>query len=143
MTDIPDSWLAFAIELADAAHAMVAPAGRVRPNAVVKPDRSFVTALDGEIEQRLRGMIERRFPDHGILGEEGDATAIDAEYVWILDPIDGTAPFIAGSPVYGTLIALAHKGTPILGQAMVGRVCLALRGGPRPTVGRSTLWARC
>ncbi|MFX5705253.1 hypothetical protein ABTE52_19930, partial [Acinetobacter baumannii] len=64
-----DEWLTFAIELSDTAHAMLAPAGRIRPDAVVKPDRSFVTALDGEIEERLRGMIEERFPHHGILGE--------------------------------------------------------------------------
>jgi inositol-phosphate phosphatase / L-galactose 1-phosphate phosphatase / histidinol-phosphatase len=114
---------------------MLAPAGSVRPDAIVKPDRSFVTALDSEIEHRLRQMIVQRFPDHGILGEEGDATALDAEYVWILDPIDGTAPFIAGSPVYGTLIALAHRGTPILGiidQAVTPDRWIGVHG--RPTV---------
>ena len=110
-----DEWLAFADQLADAAHAMLTAASGVRPDAVVKPDRSFVTAFDGEIEQRLRGMIEARYPAHGILGEEGDATALDAELVWVLDPIDGTAPFIAGVPVYGTLISLTLGGTPILG----------------------------
>jgi inositol-phosphate phosphatase / L-galactose 1-phosphate phosphatase / histidinol-phosphatase len=132
-TEDIDRWLSFAIELADEAHAMLAPAGRVRPDAVVKPDRSFVTALDSEIETRLRAMITERFPDHGILGEEADATALDAEYVWILDPIDGTAPFIAGSPVYGTLIALAHKGTPILGiidQALTPDRWIGVRGRP-------------
>ena len=112
---ILDDYTAFAVQLADVAHGMLAPAGRLRPDAVMKPDRSFVTALDGEIEQRLRGLIEVRFPAHGILGEEGDPTGLDAEFVWVLDPIDGTAPFIAGSPVYGTLIALMHHGAPILG----------------------------
>ena len=128
-----DDVLQFALALADAAHAMLAPAGRVRPEAQVKPDRSFVTALDGEIELRLRGLIERRFPDHGILGEEGDATALDADYVWILDPIDGTAPFIAGSPVYGTLIALAYRGAPVLGiidQAATPDRWIGVRGRP-------------
>ena len=110
-----DEWLGFAAELADAAHAMLAPAAGVRPDAVVKPDRSFVTAFDGEIEQRLRGMIETRYPTHGILGEEGDPTGLDAEFVWVLDPIDGTAPFIAGVPVYGTLISLTIGGAPVLG----------------------------
>jgi inositol-phosphate phosphatase / L-galactose 1-phosphate phosphatase / histidinol-phosphatase len=141
MTDTHDDdrLLAFAVELSDAAHAMLAPAGRARPDAVVKPDRSFVTAFDGEIEIRLRGLIEQRYPDHGILGEEGDATSLDAAYVWILDPIDGTAPFIAGSPVYGTLIALAHKGTPILGiidQALTPDRWIGMRGRPtRHTTG--------
>ncbi|MBM3619283.1 MAG: inositol monophosphatase family protein [Alphaproteobacteria bacterium] len=110
-----DEWIAFAVELADTAHAMLAPAGRVRPDAETKPDRSFVTRFDLEIEARLRVLIADRYPSHGILGEEGGPTAIDAELVWVLDPIDGTAPFIAGSPVYGTLIALTHNGAPIIG----------------------------
>ena len=128
-----DEWLGFAIELADVAHAMLAPAGRVRPDAVLKPDRSFVTALDGEIEARIRAMIERRFPTHGILGEEGDASQLDAELVWILDPIDGTAPFITGVPVYGTLISLAVEGRPVLGiidQAATMDRWIGARGRP-------------
>jgi histidinol phosphatase-like enzyme (inositol monophosphatase family) len=81
----------------------------------VKADRSFVTALDAQIETRLREMIGARYPSHGILGEEGGAAALDAEAVWIIDPIDGTAPFIAGVPVFGTLIALAAAQRPVLG----------------------------
>jgi inositol-phosphate phosphatase / L-galactose 1-phosphate phosphatase / histidinol-phosphatase len=110
-----DEWLAFAAELADTSHDMLAAAGRVRPDAAVKPDRSFVTSLDARIEQRLRALIETRYPAYGILGEEGDATGLDAECVWVLDPIDGTAPFIAGVPVYGTLISLMIGGRPVLG----------------------------
>lgn len=110
-----DEWLRFAHELADAAHALLAPAAAQRPEAQVKADRSFVTALDARIEARLRELIEARWPGHGILGEEGGASALDAEAVWILDPIDGTAPFIAGVPVFGTLIALAWQGVPVLG----------------------------
>lgn len=128
-----DEFLGFAMSLADAAHAMLAPAGHVRPDATVKPDRSFVTALDIEIEQRLRVMIAARYPTHGVLGEEGDATGLDAELVWVLDPIDGTAPFIAGSPVYGTLIALALEGSPILGiinQAVTPDRWIGARGRP-------------
>jgi fructose-1,6-bisphosphatase/inositol monophosphatase family enzyme len=68
-----DRWLAFTGVLADTAHGMLAAAGRVRPEATVKPDRTFVTPLDAEIEERLRGLIEARYPAHGILGEEGDA----------------------------------------------------------------------
>lgn len=110
-----DEWLAFATELADAAHAMLAPAGRLRPDAEIKPDKSFVTAFDSEIERHLRSLIGARYPRHGILGEETEASNLDAELVWILDPIDGTAPFIAGVPVYGTLIALAVDGEPVIG----------------------------
>lgn len=110
-----DTWLAFAHELADAAHELLAPAAALRPEVEVKADRSFVTALDAQIEARLRGLIAGRFPDHGILGEEAGAQSLDAEAVWILDPIDGTAPFVAGVPVFGTLIALAWQGVPVIG----------------------------
>lgn len=110
-----DDWLRFAHELADAAHALLAPAAALRPEVQVKADRSFVTKLDAQIEERLRGMIAARYPAHGILGEEDGASALDAEAVWILDPIDGTAPFVAGVPVFGTLIALAWRGVPVIG----------------------------
>lgn len=110
-----DEWLHFAHELADAAHALLAPAAAMRPEVQVKADRSFVTALDAGIEARLRELIGERYPHHGILGEEAGANALDADAVWILDPVDGTAPFIAGVPVFGTLIALAWQGVPVLG----------------------------
>ena len=110
-----DEWLAFARQLADAAHDMLAPAAALRPQVAVKADRSFVTALDAQIETRLRELISQRFPAHGILGEEHGARNPDAELVWVLDPIDGTAPFIAGVPVFGTLIALAVAGRPLIG----------------------------
>lgn len=110
-----DDWLGFAHELADAAHALLAPAAALRPDVQVKADRSFVTALDAQIEARLRELIGGRHPAHGILGEEAGASATDAEAVWILDPIDGTAPFVAGVPVFGTLIALAWQGVPVIG----------------------------
>ncbi|MFO1220024.1 MAG: inositol monophosphatase family protein [Burkholderiaceae bacterium] len=110
-----DAWLRFAHELADAAHALLAPAAALAPEVQVKADRSFVTALDARIEARLREMIGARYPAHGILGEEAGARALDADGVWILDPIDGTAPFVAGVPVFGTLIALAWQGVPVLG----------------------------
>lgn len=111
-----DEWLHFAHTLADAAHALLAPAASHRPEASLKADGSFVTSMDAEIESRMREMIGGRYPGHGILGEEGGAQALDAEAVWILDPIDGTAPFIAGLPVFGTLIALAWQGVPVLGM---------------------------
>lgn len=110
-----DEWLAFAHQLADAAHDLLAPAAALRPEVEVKSDRSFVTALDAQIETRLRELICQRFPSHGILGEEHGASGAGAELVWVLDPIDGTAPFIAGVPVFGTLIALAAAGQPLIG----------------------------
>lgn len=110
-----DEWLAFANLLADAARAILGPAARQRPDVEVKADRSFVTALDARIEAELRERIESRYPSHGIVGEEEAPKRADTELVWVLDPIDGTAPFIAGVPVFGTLIALARNGVPLIG----------------------------
>ena len=81
----------------------------------VKLDRSLVTEMDVMIEKRLRELIADRYPDHGVIGEELDWERPDAEAVWVLDPIDGTSAFIAGSPSFGTLIALAIEGIPRLG----------------------------
>jgi inositol-phosphate phosphatase / L-galactose 1-phosphate phosphatase / histidinol-phosphatase len=63
----------------------------------------------------MRRLIAARFPEHGILGEEHGAERADAEFVWVLDPIDGTKAFISGLPLFGTLIALAYRGRPVLG----------------------------
>src|SRR5436309_12580832 len=63
----------------------------------------------------MRGLIEAHFPEHGIIGEEFGRVREDAEFVWVLDPIDGTKSFISGVPLFGTLIALARRGRPILG----------------------------
>jgi len=80
-----------------------------------KSDASPVTAADRGAEELMRGMIAQRFPEHGIVGEEFGSERADAEFVWVLDPIDGTKAFITGVPLWGTLIALVHRGTPILG----------------------------
>src|SRR5258707_6400710 len=64
----------------------------------------------------MRRLIKANFPQHGIVGEEFGNEREDAEYVWVLDPIDGTKSFIAGFPLWGTLIALLHKGTPVFGM---------------------------
>jgi histidinol phosphatase-like enzyme (inositol monophosphatase family) len=94
---------------------MLRAAANEKPEIDVKPDASFVTNTDKAIETMMRDMIVAEYPEHGILGEEFESTNLDAEFVWVLDPIDGTAPFIAGIPVYGTLIGLAWKGKPFIG----------------------------
>jgi inositol-phosphate phosphatase/L-galactose 1-phosphate phosphatase/histidinol-phosphatase len=63
----------------------------------------------------MRRLIAARFPEHGIFGEEFGREREEAEFTWVLDPIDGTKSFISGVPLFGTLIALAHHGHPILG----------------------------
>ena len=110
-----DQFLALAIELADAAGEAIRPYFR-RPIAVDdKPDLSPVTAADRAAEAAMRQLIAKRFPAHGIIGEEFGSEREDAEFIWVLDPIDGTKSFISGVPLFGTLIALAHQGRPILG----------------------------
>eukprot|EP00119_Amphimedon_queenslandica_P020295 XP_019860714.1 PREDICTED: bifunctional phosphatase IMPL2, chloroplastic-like [Amphimedon queenslandica] len=108
----------FAQQLADCAGEMIRGAVQdekrsIRP--LDKDDGSPVTALDREVELRLRESIRKRYPGHGIIGEEFGADNPAAEHVWVLDPIDGTKAFLAQVPVYGTLIALALDRHPILG----------------------------
>ena len=80
-----------------------------------KDDESPVTIADQETELKIRELIENKYPEHGILGEEFDKKNIDSEYLWVIDPIDGTRSFIAGHKDFGTLIALLHNKKPIIG----------------------------
>ena len=75
-----------------------------------------VTAADRAAEQAMRTMIREKFPAHGIIGEEFGSERSDAEFVWVLDPIDGTKSFISGMPAWGTLIALTRSGRPVFGM---------------------------
>ncbi|MBL3687462.1 phosphatase [Leucobacter zeae] len=109
-----DDFIAFIDELADAARALLSErheGGRFE----TKSDRSPVTEFDRGIERALRERIAERFPEHGIIGEEFPPERADAEYVWIMDPIDGTKSFVAGVPVFTTLIALCRDGVPVIG----------------------------
>jgi myo-inositol-1(or 4)-monophosphatase len=74
-----------------------------------------VTAADRAAETAMRALIRRNFPHHGIIGEEYGSEGADAEYVWVLDPIDGTKSFICGMPAWGTLVALLRAGEPVFG----------------------------
>ena len=75
-----------------------------------------VTAADRSAEVAMRTLIRRNFPDHGIVGEEYGIERADAEYVWVLDPIDGTKSFITGMPAWGTLVGLTRGGNPVYGM---------------------------
>jgi myo-inositol-1(or 4)-monophosphatase len=75
-----------------------------------------VTAADRSAEAAMRALIRKNFPEHGIVGEEYGNERTDAEYVWVLDPIDGTKSFISGMPAWGTLIALTRAGEPVYGM---------------------------
>jgi len=75
-----------------------------------------VTEADRAAEKAIRQIITERFPDHGILGEEHGDVGLDRDYVWVIDPIDGTRAFISGLPVWGTLVGLYHKGKAVMGM---------------------------
>ncbi len=114
--DIP-RLLAFADALADAARAAILPHFRSGGACENKSADGFdpVTEADRASEAAMRALIEREFPEHGVLGEEFERTPSRDGYEWVLDPIDGTRAFIAGLPTWGVLIALAYEGKPILG----------------------------
>lgn len=115
MDDFTTEMTLFAERLANESRAILTEVAGQSPDVTIKADASYVTETDKRIEARLREIIDAEYPEHGVLGEEHGSRDLDADYVWVLDPIDGTAPFVAGIPVYGTLIGLAHHGRPWLG----------------------------
>jgi len=108
-------FLNFAERLADAARPVSLKYFRSTIGAETKSDASPVTIADRETETRLRQMITEAHPEHGIVGEEFGNLNADADYVWVIDPIDGTQAFITGKPLFGTLIGLYRGGRPLLG----------------------------
>ncbi len=105
----------FANRLAEAAGAAIRPLFRGQWAQEQKNDRSFVTEADRAAEEAMRALIEAERPDDGIIGEEYGLRNEGAGRQWVLDPIDGTTSFIAGRPIFGTLIALLQDGWPVLG----------------------------
>ncbi len=114
-TPAPQAFLDLADRLADAAGQVIRGYFRQPVEVDDKADASPVTIADREAERVMRGIIAETFPDHGIFGEEWGPERMDAEFVWVLDPIDGTKAFISGKPSFGTLIACLRHGKPFLG----------------------------
>ena len=112
---VPEEFVALANRLADAAGAVVLRHFRMPFAVDAKPDATPVTIADREAERAMRLLLAMHAPGHGIVGEEEGRENDGAEYVWCLDPIDGTKAFIAGKPMFGTLVALARRGAPVLG----------------------------
>lgn len=110
-----ESFVALANRLADASRPILRSYYRRKLDIDIKSDASPVTQADREAEAAIRKLIAARFPDHGIFGEEFGKERADAEYVWVLDPLDGTRAFVTGRPTFGTLIALIRNGQPLLG----------------------------
>lgn len=128
-----DAFRPFAEELAtDSGRALAGLFRRDDLDIETKDDESVVTIADRYAESLLRDKIRDRFPDHGIVGEEFGSEREDAEFVWILDPIDGTISFVAGVPLFGTLIGLVQGGEPILGvihQPILGELVIGTSAG--------------
>lgn len=110
-----DSFFQLAHALADAAAAITLPYFRSSLTVEDKQDESPVTRADRETEAALRDLIAKAFPAHGIIGEEFGTERADADFVWVLDPIDGTISFINGVPLFTTIIGVLFQGAPLLG----------------------------
>lgn len=117
---IDEQLRAVAVRLADTARACVMRHFGTRLDAERKADASPVTRADREAEQAMRALLEALVPAHGVIGEEFGATDSHAEFVWVLDPIDGTKAFVTGKPLWGTLIGLLRDGEPYLGVVDLG-----------------------
>lgn len=145
---MPDaaSFLPLAHQLADTARAQSMRYFRTALDVMTKGDSSPVTIADRAAEAAMRALLVQHFPAHGILGEEHGRERLQAEYVWVLDPIDGTKSFITGSPLWGSLIALLHHGQPVLGvmdMPVLNERWTAAAGQPVQRNGESVRTRRC
>ncbi len=133
----PADFEPFVLELAATAAAETLPRFRQALDVVDKgPAGGFdpVTEADRNAEAALRRAIAARFPDHGVVGEEYGEDRPGAEWVWVLDPVDGTRAYMAGLPLWTTLIALLHERRPVLGavaQPYLGEVFVGSAAGAR------------
>jgi histidinol-phosphatase len=113
MTHSP--FLATALEAAHAAAEVVRRYYQSNLAVTIKSDKTPVTEADVETEKVIRAILTSRFPEHGFYGEETGQSALDAEYLWLVDPIDGTKSFVREYPMFSTQIALMHRGRLIVG----------------------------
>ena len=105
----------FAEKLADASQVITLKYFRKDLRFESKADKSPVSLADKEAEAAIRKLIKAEYPNHGIIGEEYGSTNIDAEFIWVIDPIDGTQSYITGKPLFGSLISLLFEGQSIIG----------------------------
>ena len=115
MNNSLQEYINFANKLADAAGITSMEYFRTSLDIDNKSDESPVTIADKNTELKIRSMIEKEYPNHGILGEEFDSINPNAEFIWIIDPIDGTRSYIAGHKDFGNLISLTQNKKPIIG----------------------------
>lgn len=115
MTKSQNPFLKIALEAARAGEAIIRHYYSNNVKVTMKEDYTPVTVADVETEQEIKQILASAYPDHGFYGEETGMTNADAEYVWLIDPIDGTKSFVREYPFFSTQIALMHKGELILG----------------------------
>ena len=130
---VSETYVDLAERLAEASGKIVRRHFRSLSGVGEKQDLTPVTIADKEAEFAMRKMIQVEYPDHGIIGEEGGNTLQNNEFVWVLDPIDGTKNYASGSYQFGTLISLLEEGTCILGiidQPVLKERWLGVRGRP-------------
>jgi histidinol-phosphatase len=108
-------FLATALEAARAAADVVRHYYQSNLAVAIKADKSPVTEADVETEKTIRSIIAARFPDHGFYGEETGSSHLDAECVWVVDPIDGTKAFVREYPMFSTQIAMMRGGRLVVG----------------------------
>lgn len=124
---ISETLLPFVRQLADKSAAIITPYfANNNLQVETKADDTPVTHADRNAEKAMRDLIGRKYPAHGIIGEEFGVENPDAEFVWVIDPIDGTKSFASGCPLFGTLIGLLHEGRPVLGainQPILNQFC--------------------
>ncbi|MBW4329994.1 histidinol-phosphatase [Stakelama sp. CBK3Z-3] len=138
--------IALAGRLADAARAAIRPYYRAEHGLEMKGDDSPVTLADKAAEAAMRALIVAECPMDSIVGEEEDAREGSSGRTWVLDPIDGTRAFIAGRPIFGTLIALLDNGWPVLGvidQPIIGERWIGATGRPTVLNGKPATTRRC
>ena len=127
---VPDEFVRLAETLAHTARE-TARRATTDPHVEIKADGSPVTTTDRAVEAALRRTIEQCQPAHGVVGEEFGAEGADRDWVWVLDPVDGTRQFAAGLSNFGTLIALCREGRPVLGviaHLFHEEVCIGVAG---------------
>lgn len=141
-----DDDIALALRLADAAGEAIRPWFRVESGAERKGDATPVTQADRAAEQAMRRILKAEVPRDTIIGEEFGAEPGSSGRSWVLDPIDGTAGFLAGRPIFGTLIALVVEGWPVLGiidQPILGERWIGASGRPTLFNGRPARTRPC
>jgi len=141
-----DAEIALAHRLADAAREAILPHFRAGMTSERKADATPVTLADRAAEAAMRAIIKAEFPDDALHGEEYGAETGSSGRTWVLDPIDGTAGFLAGRPLFGTLIALVVEGWPVLGvidQAVLKERWLGVTGRPTTLNGQPVRTRGC